>query len=81
MSMTTIVEVQDLVHNQQHLEELCLWTEVLEEIGCSTRLVRVAYHGFEAVGEVWGETASFSRSARESIWEICARVGIPFNFV
>lgn len=76
MSMITIIKVRDLLDIRQHLGELSFYKEGSEQF------VHIKYNSFEAVGyPVGDEHIEFGRSAREAVWEICARVGIPFRFV
>jgi len=86
MSMNTLIKMSDLIEVQHHLDEFSLWNDsyIIDDVTYSERYLRINYKGFSAIGDVSSAndqtTVAFSSSNREAIWEICARVGIPFRF-
>jgi hypothetical protein len=84
MSMTTLVNAQDLLGVSKHLDEFSIWTETCS-LGGDIRRVRITHGTDTAVGESVGvddrAVVEFSSSNRVAVWAICARVGIPFTFV
>jgi hypothetical protein len=86
MSMVTLIKMSDLIEVQHHLDEFSIYNDsyIIDDVTVTERNLRINYKGFCALGDVSGandqSTVSFSTSNREAIWEICARVGIPFRF-
>jgi hypothetical protein len=75
MGMNVNVKLLDLVNAVPHLAGLSV-----DKTDDGETVVTVTRNEHRAVGDLFEERVSFSRSSTRAIVEICLSVGVPFDF-